>query len=105
MSDSASSLGTQFKIYVQMEPIDGHTLNDLDFSAEVFTDRRGKSRTYQKADCIKVDDDTYAIPVDSSELGAGRYFIKLTVLIPDTHFIVGYRKDVSTFYSGKEIHP
>ena len=50
-----------------------------------------------------LDEDSYAIPVDSQELGSGRYFISITVYIPDTHFPEGVRKDVSTFYSGKKI--
>lgn len=105
MGNSSSCIGTEFKISVSMEPIEGQTLSELDFNAEVYTDRSGKGKKYEKADCIKLDNDTYVVPVDSSEIGAGRYFIKVTVFIPDTHFLDGYRKDVSTFYSGKEILP
>lgn len=98
-----STIGTEFKIKVQMERIDGHSLSDLDFHVEVFTDRNKKRVVYEKEKCIMLDEDSYAIPVDSQELGSGRYFISITVYIPDTHFPEGVRKDVSTFYSGKEI--
>lgn len=100
-----NNIGTQFEIYFQMEPIDGHPLSDLDFSVEVSTDRRGSRKLYGKDDCIMLNHDSYAVPVDSAELGPGKYYLKVTLLIPNTHFIEGVRKDVSTFYSGKEIMP
>lgn len=105
MQTNMNNIGTEFKIKLQMEPIDGHSLSDLDFSVEVHTDRRGSRKTYRKDDCIMLDSDSYAVPVDSAELGPGKYYLKVTVLIPDTHFIEGVRKDVSTFYSGKDIMP
>lgn len=100
-----STLGTEFKIQLKMEPIDGQTLSDLDFSVVVHTDRYNKRQIYNKKDCILMNDDTYAVPVDSAELGPGRYYVTVTVYIPDTHFIEGVRKDVSTYFSGKEIIP
>lgn len=100
-----STVGTEFKIRIAMEPIDGKSLSELEFSVLVHTNRYGKSKAYEKKDCIMIDKDTYAVPVDSAALGPGKYFITVTVFIPDTHFIKGVRKDVSTFYSGKEIMP
>ena len=105
MGNSSSCIGTEFKISISMEPIEGQTLSEIDFNADVYTDRSGKHKTYKKPDCANLDNYTYVVAVDSSELGAGRYFIKVTVFIPDTHFLDGYRKDVSTFFSGKEILP
>lgn len=100
-----NNIGTQFEIYWQMDPIDGHSLSDLDFSVEVHTDRRGSRKHYGKKDCIMLNHDSYAVPVDSAELGPGKYYLEVTLLIPNTHFAEGVRKDVSTFYSGKEIMP
>jgi hypothetical protein len=90
---------------VQMEPMAGYALKDLDFTVVVHTDRYDKRKGYLKGNCVKIDDDTYAAPVDSEEIGTGKYFATVTVYIPDTYFIDGIRKDVSTFYTGMEILP
>lgn len=102
---ATKGIGTEFKIKVQMEPIEGFALKDLDFTAAVHTDRYGKRKDYSKEDCIKIDDDTYAVPVNTADIGAGKYFITVTVYIPDTHFVDGTRKDVSVFPIGIEILP
>lgn len=92
-------------VMVQMQPIEGYALKDLDFTVEVHTDRYGKRKGYLKDNCVKIDDDTYGAPVNSEEMGTGKYFATVTLYIPDTHFIDGTRKDVSTFFTGMEILP
>lgn len=102
---NTSKIGTEFKITFSHEPIDGRPISEMDFSAIVSTDRGGKPKKYEKNDCIKIDEDTYAAPVDSAEIGYGRYFIDIILHVPDTHFPAGYRKEIKTYYSGKEILP
>ena len=105
MESNTSRIGTEFKIYVQVEPIDGKTLSELEFSAVVYTDRVGRRKEYTKEQFVKVNENKYAVSVYSAEIGPGKYFIDVTLQIPDTHFIAGYRKEVRTFFSGKEILP
>ena len=97
--------GTKFKLNINMPPIDGYSLEAVDWSAEVFTKQGCKSLTVEKKDAIKVDKDTYRIPVDSAIVGAGEYWVTLTAQIPDTDFSDGFRPEVRTRPAGVTIDP
>lgn len=96
--------GTEFKLNISMEPMDGFHLADVDFSADVFTEMGlRKGITIAKADAIKVDEDNYIICVDSAVCGVGKYYVRLTAHIPDTHFPDGLRTEIKTVYTGVTI--
>lgn len=95
--------GTMFKLNINMTPIDGHTMAEVEWDAEVFTELGHKSQTVKKADAFKIDDDNYIIPVDSSICGAGRYYVTLTAKIPDTAFDSGFRTERRTMFTGVTI--
>lgn len=99
-----SSRGTEFKLNICMPPVDGHTLSEVDFTVDVFTEHGGRELTIHKSEAIKVDENNYIICVDSSITGAGKYLARLTAYIPDPHFSKGYRREIKTKYIEKTIN-
>lgn len=95
--------GTEFKLNVNMTPIDGHHMADVGWEAMVFTETSYRSITISKNDAIKVDEDNYIIKVDSAVCGAGRYFVTLTAYIPDQDFEDGLRTEKRTMFTGVTI--
>jgi hypothetical protein len=93
--DEEYILGSDIKILVSADLPDDLTMQDVDFTVVICNGNlKNKEKTYQKADCILTADGDYAVLVDSTELGVGRYLCRLTVLIPDTDYQTGYRKEV-----------
>lgn len=89
--------GTGIKINVNMEPIDGRHMEDVDFFAEVFSDGvLGRTETIRKEKATRVDADNYIVRVDTKVVGSGRYFVRLTAFIPDTDFDGGLRTEIRT---------
>lgn len=95
--------GTEFKLNINMTPIGGYSLDNVDWQAEVFTENGHKKITVGKNEAVKVDKDNYIIMVDSSILGAGKYYVTLTALIPDTDFPDRLRTEKRTAFTGVTI--
>ena len=100
-----SALGTEFKINVHVEPIDGMHMSDYDFEAAlfVFTNRKV---VFQKSSMKKVDDDNYIVIVDSVnalKLGRGAVNMEFTAYIPDGDFNDGLRTEKSVVCTGVTI--
>lgn len=95
--------GTMFKVNLNMEPIDGYRLANVDWSVKVFVEGKPNHIDYEKKDCVYVDDNNYLIPIDSSELGAGSYWMTLTASIPDNDFKGGIRIERRTGFTGVTI--
>lgn len=98
-----SVIGTMFKVNLNMTPIDGHTLASVDWEAKVFTESTYKSVTIRKSEARKIDDDNYIILIDSSILGAGKYYITLTAYLPDGDYANGVRIEKRTAFTGVTI--
>lgn len=90
-----SSIGTELKINVHLDRLDGYRMSDIDFSCEfyVYTNRKV---SVSKEQMIKVDDDNYIACVDSTQLGVGKIMCRVTANIPDADFDDGIRKEVDT---------
>lgn len=95
--------GTEFKLNINMIPIDGKHLSDVEWKVEVFTETSHKTQIIKKEDAHEIDRDNYIICVDSTICGAGRYFVTLTAYIPDTDFKDGFRTEKRTMFSGVTI--
>lgn len=102
-----SDVGTRFKVNLHMDKIDGQSLESLEWEAVVFveSDATGKTIIIPKDRARKVDADNYIIPVDSSKLGAGRYWITLVAHIPDADFEDGIRTERKKVFTGVTIDP
>ena len=89
-------LGSDVKISFTADLPDGLLLKDIGFNGQVINaDAKDKVVNFTKADCIMIGDGAdYVVLVDTTELGIGSLFMKLTVHIPDTDYERGYRKEV-----------
>lgn len=94
-----SCLGTDFKINVHVEPIDGLHMDDYDFTCRfsVYTNRVVQ---VEKKDMIRVDQDNYVACIDSRKIGSGGVKMRFTAFIPDVDFPDGLRTEVETIYTG-----
>lgn len=94
-----SSIGTEYKIKIGMQPMGEIHLADCEFFA-VFYVNSAKSQRVEKADMIKVDDDNYIALVDSTLTGAGELKARVTVDLPDADFDDGARTEVVVVNTG-----
>ena len=90
-----SNVGTELKINVHVEPIDGFHMSDYDFTCRfyIYTNRYVEMK---KSEMIKVDEDNYMGCIDSSKLGTGNIMMRITAQIPDTDFPDGLRTEIET---------
>ena len=100
-----SALGTEFKINVHVEPIDGLHMSDYDFECEFFayTNRGVK---IPKSRMRKVDDDNYLAMITTElgkTIGRGTLKLRLTAYIPDDDFEDGVRTEVAEVCTGVTI--
>lgn len=87
-------IGTELKINIGIEPIDGYTMDDYDFNAEFFV-YRNKTVSVSKNDMVRVDENNYIALLDSNDVGSGRLMVVVTAYIPDSDFQDGLRTEVS----------
>lgn len=97
-----SNIGTELKINVHVEPIDGYHMSDYGFACRfyIYTNRYVEVR---KEEMIKVDEDNYIACIDSGKLGAGAILMRITAQIPDADFPDGLRTEVETVSTGVTI--
>lgn len=87
-------IGTELKINVSIDPIDGMTMEDYDFTIEMYCSPK-KVVTIEKSDAIKIDGSNYIVRVDSNITGAGDLKCKITAQIPDSDFDDALRTEVA----------
>lgn len=92
-----SCLGTEFKINVHVEPIDGLHMSDYDFTCRFYIYSYVE---LTKNEMIKVDDDNYIACIDSSKLGVGTIMMRIIAQIPDADFPDGLRTEIETISTG-----
>ena len=88
-----SALGTELKINVHVEPIDGLHMSDYDFEC-VFFVYKNRPLVVKKNEMTKVDEDNYIAKVDSAKVGTGNLMMKFVADIPDSDMNDGLRKEV-----------
>ena len=87
------ALGTELKINVHVEPIDGLHMSGYDFEC-VFFVYKNRSLVVRKNDMTKMDDDNYIAKVDTEKVGVGSLKMKFIAEIPDSDMNDGLRKEV-----------
>ena len=94
-----SSVGTEYKVNIHMEPMGEIHLADCEVVAEFHT---GTSRKHiiTKQEMRKVDDDNYIAIVDSAMTGSGKLGVKLILGLPDADCDDGVRKEVQNLDTG-----
>lgn len=93
METTSIFLGTELKLNVNIEPTSGFSMEDYDFSIEIWTSMK-RILNIPKSECIKIDKDNYVILVDTSLLGAGDIKAKVIANIPDFDFPDTVRTEV-----------
>ena len=91
-----SALGTEFKLNIHLEPIDGLHMSGYDFEVDLYV-YTNKRVTFSKMDMKKVDDDNYLIIVttaDAMKIGRGKINAEVRAYIPDGDFPDGTRTEV-----------
>ena len=90
------TLGSDVKIEFTAELPDGLLLKDVDFTLKVINmSEKDVAIDVLKADCIETDEGkNYVALVDSDDLGIGTLMRRLTVMISDTDYQSGTRKEV-----------
>ena len=88
-----SALGTELKINVHVDPIDGMHMSDYDFEC-VFFVYKNRPLVIKKNEMTKVDEDNYIAKVESAKVGEGNLMMKFTADIPDSDMNDGLRKEV-----------
>ena len=103
MSENKPIVGTEFKILVRVEPIDGVHMEDMEFVCEFYT-RLESPFSVKKEEMIKVDADGYIACVDTEGMKPGTLRCRITVDIPDKDFDDQYRREIVDVEIGVKIY-
>ena len=87
-------LGTELKLNIHIDPIDGITIDNYDYTTEVYCTPR-KNIIVPKSETIRVDDENYIVRVDTNLIGVGKIVCRVEAEIPDGDFDDGYRTEVA----------
>lgn len=94
MNDNRPIIGTEFKVLVEIEPVDDVHMAGMEFTCQFYT-RLNEPLTVTKEQMIKVNEDSYIALVDTTGMSAGTLRNRITVDIPDKDFADGYRREVT----------
>lgn len=103
MADNKPIIGTEFKVLVEIEPVDEVHMADMEFTCLFYT-RIDYPLTVTKEQMIKVNDDSYIALVDTTGMSPGTLRNRMTVDIPDKDFADGYRREVVDVEAGTKIY-
>lgn len=92
-------LGTELKLNLNIDPINGFTMEDYDFLIDVYC-QSSKVATITKTQAIKVDKNNYLICVNTENIGTGNLKCKVTAYVPDEDFPDSTRTEVSVIDTG-----
>lgn len=95
-------VGAEFKVLVQVEPVDDVHMSQMDFSCSFYTDM-ASSYEVKKEQMIQLDDDSYIALVDSTGMNPGNLRNRITVDIPDFDFADGYRREIVDVETGVKL--
>ena len=93
-----SAEGTDLKLMLSFLPKGGYSLSECNFFIEVWSDRGGQVVRIDKSEAKKESENSYSFSVDTSLTGAGKYYFKLFLNVPDADLPSGYRRE-----SGKKL--
>ena len=103
MADNRPIIGTEFKVLVEIEPVDDVHMEDMELTCQFYT-RLDNPLTVTKEQMIKVDADSYIALVDTTGMGAGSLRNRITVDIPDKDFADGYRREIVDIETGIRVY-
>lgn len=101
-------LGSEIKISITLDVIDGYDMDYYDFNITLYTACRNNIVTAQKIgkypnceliNLVRKEANTYVVLVDTKLLGVGRIYGSIDAKIPDEDFADGFRNEVAKFLS------
>ena len=95
-------IGTELKININIQPIDNITMDDYEFTVEMYCSPK-RTLTIKKADAIRADANNYIVCIDTEMIGAGDLKCKVTANIPDGDFPDMFRTEVVAIDTGISI--
>lgn len=94
-----SDLGTELKLNVHLEPLDGFHMSDYDFECEFFV-LTNRTVVIKKSQMKRLDDDNYYAILEKDDvlkIGRGTVQCMVTAYIPDNDFADGVRTERRLF--------
>lgn len=86
-------LGEEIKVKVRAKPIDGMSLADYEWVAQLWTSSY-RVVEVPKRECIPMDDGVYVILLDTMKVGVGSLKLKIVGELPDCDFEDGYKTTI-----------
>lgn len=97
-------LGTKLKRNINIQPVDGITMDSYYFQVEFISDPLSPKRVIiEKGEAKRVDSNNYIVPIDTSLLSVGRLICYVTAHIPDDDFSDGVRVEIVEVDTGVEL--
>lgn len=94
-------LGTELKLNIHIDPIDGQTINDFNYEIEAYCTPT-KKIIKGRPDTIRRDNDII-VCLDTKEVGTGELICKVTAYIHDGDFKDAHRTEVVVVKTGINI--
>lgn len=94
-NDQILFLETEAKLNINIEPIDDLTMDDYDFTVDIYCNSNGNILSFNKSELTRVDENNYIAKVDTTKLDVGAIKVKITAYIPDSDFSDGFRTEVA----------
>lgn len=90
------TVGTDIKININIEPISGQTMDDMELTCVFYAQSIAKNVVLKKKDMLRVDENNYVACINTHDLGRGYIKIDICAQIHDTDFKSGMRREVET---------
>lgn len=94
-NDDTIDYGSEFKLNVSMETIDGYHMGEIDFQCTFFTPGFD-GVVLDKSDMVEIDADNYVAPLCAKDIGLGELMVKYECDVPDNDFGDSLRHEVIT---------
>ena len=96
--------GTQLKLNVNIEPIDGLTMTDYDFKVQLISGVIAPQvKEFSKNQLIKEDDNNYVVPFNTADVGLGKIICRVEAYLPDSDFEDDRRLEIIEIDTGIEV--
>lgn len=98
-------IGTELKLNINIQPIDGLTMTDYDFEVQLVSGIiTNKSKTYRKDELVKNgDDNNYILPFNTQDVGVGKIVCRIIAHLPDGAFSDRKRTEIVEIDTGIEV--
>lgn len=100
--DEIIYIGTEAKLNISVEPMEGAVMDDYAFECEFYC-LPNRRLVLDKSQLVRVDENNYIAVVDTKPLGVGMLKCKVTAYLPDADCGDGIRTEVILIDTGYRI--